>query len=124
MEKVSTGNINGIVMSVVCRPKFHWGPHLWGFIHTITVIDFDDNFEFHRNIVENLRGIYNVFPCPTCKELYKIFLQKLDLLDLREPMVLFYWSVDLHNAVNTKLRKPLWSYERATAEWCTKMKKT
>lgn len=105
-------------MSTVCRPKFHWGPYLWGFIHTITVIDFQNNVEFHNNIVSNLKGVYNIFPCPACKELYKTYLQKLDLIDIREPMVLFYWSVDLHNAVNTKLRKPLWSYERAIAEWC------
>lgn len=108
-------------MTTVCRPKSHWGPYMWSFIHTITVNDFENNFDFHTNIIENLKGIYNTFPCPTCKALYKTYLDKLDLIDLREPMVLFDWSVELHNAVNAKLGKPLWSRERAIAEWCTRI---
>ncbi len=113
-------------MGGVCRPKSHWGIHLWGFIHTISIIDFPEQniIDYHINTINNLKGVYNIFPCPVCKSLYKTYLDKLELIDLREPMVLFHWSVDLHNAVNAKLGKPLWSYERAVREWCTKVYKS
>ncbi len=108
-------------MAKVCRPKGHWGPYLWGFIHTITAVDYQNNVEYNQRVIQNLQGIYKVFPCPKCKDLYKTHLDKLAFLDLREPMVLFYWSVDLHNAVNLKLGKPMLSYDRAVDIWCNKM---
>ena len=101
-----------------CRPQRHWGNHLWGFIHTVCIIDYNDNYETNLTVLTCLQNLLPVIPCPKCKREYAEYLKKLPLLDLREPMILFYWSVDLHNAVNAKLGKPLWSYERAKAEWC------
>ena len=103
------------------KPKSHWGNHLWGFIHTISIIDYENNVLFNQNAIDNLHAIYNVFPCPKCKSMYAAFLQRLQFIDLREPMTLFFWSVDLHNAVNAKLGKPLWSYEKAIERWCTQI---
>ena len=99
-------------------PKSHWGNYLWGFIHTITIIDYTNNVNYNTIIIDRLHSITNVFPCPKCKETYKEYLLKLNNIDTRSPMSLFYWSVDLHNAVNTKLGKPTMTYSQAKNIWC------
>lgn len=113
-------------MSKHYRPNSHWGTHLWAFIHTVCVVDYtttvqatqDVNQVTNRHVYDCLINLQSVIPCPRCQTEYLAHLKRLPLLDLREPMVLFYWSVDLHNSVNNKLDKPLWSYERATKQWC------
>jgi hypothetical protein len=104
------------------KSKYHWGSGLWKFIHSITIVD-SDNTEYiyntHKHIINILHNIVNIFPCSLCIAKYKEHLQKLDKLDLTQSMVLFYWSVDLHNDVNKKLNKPMWSYESARRELCT-----
>lgn len=100
------------------KPKSHWGGHLWGFIHTICVVDDGDrNREYHRTVISKLKGIQYVLPCPKCTETYTVFVKRLDYLDLNKPMVLFQWSVDLHNTVNAKLGKPKMTTEQAIEKW-------
>ena len=97
-------------------PKDHWGIHLWGFIHTITIIDYDkidDNILRNKHAIVVLKELKDCIPCPTCHDTYKEMLEKLDQIDLERPLGLFYWSVDLHNIVNNKLNKPTWTYEKA-----------
>jgi hypothetical protein len=101
------------------RPKHHWGTFLWGFIHTITIVDSQNNYQTNSHLLEKLKPIYHVIPCDKCQGKYQEYITKLNYLDLRESMVLFYWSVDLHNAVNVKLGKPTWSYQQAREHWCT-----
>ena len=101
------------------RPKHEWGAHLWAFIHTVTVVDFEDgkNRGFHEKAVEVLRGVQRVIPCEKCRAKYGDALAELDALDLSESMCLFRWSVDLHNAVNRKLGKTCLTYEEAVETW-------
>jgi hypothetical protein len=100
------------------RPKDHWGPYLWGFIHTISIIDYENSETYNKNIKDVLKELKDCFPCPTCKDTYKNYLDKLENVNIKEPMVLFRWSVDLHNEVNKKLNKPGWTYEMALMKWC------
>jgi hypothetical protein len=102
------------------QPKFHWGNWLWGFIHTITIIDNSNNIQQNQLIIHKLIGIKDIFPCSICENTYKYYLTKLNTIDFRESMALFYWSVDLHNTVNSKLNKPLWSYDQALSKWSVK----
>jgi hypothetical protein len=103
------------------RAKEHWGSHLWSFIHTITIIDFE-NSEIHNNkILPILNNLKDCIPCYHCKELFIFYLNKLDKLDLKDNMILFKWSVDLHNHVNKKLNKPEWTYETALDKWTYKI---
>lgn len=107
------------------RPKYHWGIHLWGFIHTISIIDYENNEPYVIKIIENLKALSGAIPCHKCIALYEEHLKKLDGTDgtdgiaKTESMVLFKWSVDLHNAVNRKHQKPEWTYEQAITEWTT-----
>lgn len=100
------------------REKVNWGYFLWGFLHTITIIDFEDNKTYNEKIVGNLKELGKVIPCHKCSKHYNEYLQKIDDLDLRKPMVLFFWSVDLHNEINSKLHKPIYSYKDAIEQWC------
>ena len=54
------------------RPKHEWGAHLWAFIHTVTVVDFEDgkNRGFNEKAVEVLRGVERVIPCEKCRAKY------------------------------------------------------
>jgi hypothetical protein len=105
------------------RPIHHWGRHLWAFIHTITIIDYEQpplgpgNKIYAIKIVENLKGLLYTIPCDHCKKMYKEELQILDTLDLNESNALFKWSVDLHNKVNQKLNKEIITYEKALEIW-------
>lgn len=91
------------------QPIKHWGNSLWEFIHTICIIE----PKYHLNVIENLKGITNVIPCKKCKMMYEHYLDLINELDLTKELVLFNWSVDLHNRVNEKLNKPIgkMSYE-------------
>jgi len=88
------------------KAKVHWGEYLWGFIHTITLNN-------DLKSVELLKGVTGVIPCDACKEMYINNLTLLNNLDLTEKLVLFHWSVDLHNKVNEKLNKPTITYGEA-----------
>jgi hypothetical protein len=90
------------------RSKSHWGSHLWGFIHSISIIDFENNESYNNNVKDILRGL---------KDTYKKYLERLEVIDSSKSMVLFNWSVDLHNEVNRKLNKPEWTYEMALMKW-------
>lgn len=99
------------------RPKDHWGHHLWGYIHTICIIDCGNNSELADKTIKNLIELTHAIPCPKCIHLYSDHLQKLETIDKAESMVLFKWSVELHNAVNRKMRKSEMSYEDALKTW-------
>lgn len=94
------------------QAKEHWGTYLWGFIHTICLN------EYQSIIIDRLQNIALVFPCSKCKITYAFYLQKLNSLNFNDKLALFYWSVDLHNAVNKKLNKPNFTYQEAIQKWC------
>jgi len=103
------------------KSKNHWGNSLWEFIHNITIIDSNNSqyiIESHKHIIPILYNITTIFPCSLCLNTYKDHLKLIEKLDLTKPMSLFYWSVDLHNAVNKKLDKNIYSYEDARLIWC------
>ena len=99
------------------KQKYHWGPYLWCFIHTITISDGNNNLEYNTHVKKILQSLVHIIPCPTCVQTYKEHLIILNEKDLSRPMTLFYWSVDLHNLVNTKLNKTPLSYDKALAIW-------
>ena len=105
----------------IYRPKYTWGPVIWNFIHTISIIDFLDNEMYVNEVKKYLQSVFNILPCKHCCDTYKIWIDKLDTIDTNERMVLFKWSVDLHNEVNQKLNKETWSYEQAVEHWCNKL---
>lgn len=106
--------------SMTFRPSHEWGPFLWGLIHTITVIDFDEPTAQRRAVeqaIHTLKGLPGAIPCHRCAEHFSKQVQTIDATDWLEPMSLFYWTVDVHNAINQKLGKPMMSREDALSKW-------
>ena len=101
----------------MARAKEHWGPSLWKFIHTICIIDFEDNTPYTKDAISILNSIGPVIPCNKCRPLYEEHLKKLETIDVSQSMVLFKWSWELHNVVNLKHSKPELSYEDALKEY-------
>jgi hypothetical protein len=103
------------------RPLHHWGTTLWAFLHTITVIDFDEQKRMTDPIIECLRGIDKIIPCHKCAAHYREFFQtKIDGTQF-ERMELFYVFVDYHNVINQKLGKPIMSHAEAVLLWTKTM---
>lgn len=100
------------------RCKYQWGGWIWGYIHTICILNYLDHHTC-RERIKMLKSVQDIIVCSTCRQSYKIYIDKLDNLEVK-PLYLFYWSIDLHNYVNKKLKKPEWSYEEALSKWSVK----
>jgi hypothetical protein len=121
LNKIVPKNVFDPNVKNIYRPKYTWGSIIWNYIHSISIIDYVDN-EIHVNEVKKyLESVDNILPCKHCRDTFKIWVDKLDNIDINERMVLFKWSVDLHNEVNKKLNKKIWTYEEAVERWCNKL---
>ena len=86
--------------------KQNWGPPLWQFIHTISSVE--EEYQL-KNAIECLKAVKDVIPCSLCRPYYEEKIKELDTLDTTNPKALYQWTIDLHNSVNAKLGKPIWS---------------
>lgn len=97
-----------------------WGPHVWAAIHLIAMgapESFNSSTQGgYRNFFGNLPY---VLPCIKCQEHLLKAMEELplDMAFVSGRKSLFKWTVDLHNAVNARLGKPLVSYEDAERRW-------
>lgn len=98
--------------------KYNWGTWLWGYIHTICIIDTEDMKTNVDLCISRLKALSSLFPCKECYKHFYEYIAKLDYIDVYKPMELFKWSVDLHNSVNQKLGKQQITYDKAMREWC------
>ena len=99
------------------RPLENWGSHLWAFMHTVCVVDFDDSAQHVQRVLAVLRALKDAIPCRKCASEYELWLANLERTQVSRGMELFWWSVDFHNSVNTKLGKPILSREDALGRW-------
>jgi len=100
------------------RSKEHWGTHIWNYIHTISIIDFDSeetNLYHSKKIYDILKTLK--FSCQKCQIEFDNELNNIDINLLCKSMYLFKWSYDLHNKINEKLNKPLLTYEDALKKY-------
>lgn len=89
-----------------------WGPNLWGTLHLLCLAG---------TITPNFVQEYaTVIPCPMCAGHFAEVLKENPLPDSGDPLVLFRWSVHVHNTVNARLGKPIFSPEQAMERWTTK----
>jgi hypothetical protein len=106
------------------RAKHQWGPFLWGLIHTVTVIDFEEpqvQEHFVKQAMERLKNVAAFVPCSKCATHYLEHLNQLTEEEVIQPMRLFEHMVDFHNQVNKKLNKPQISLEEAKELWVLKI---
>ena len=109
----------------VHRPNTHWGTHLWGYIHTICIIDSDEPIIIQKQtdkVIHCLKELPNSIICSKCAEHFKEALTEfLESGSIYVSMKLFRWSVDFHNDINKKLEKSIFSYEDAVIKWTKKI---
>ena len=95
-----------------------WGKHLWASIHYIALGYPDSPSDSESKSYEAFfNNLYKVLPCKSCSNHLRETLAKqhpLTSKDLVNKDALFKWTVDLHNVVNTRLKKPTMSLDEAT----------
>lgn len=94
-----------------------WGKHMWSTIHFIALGFPQKPSEAQKsNFKTFFENLYNVLPCNTCSEhLQNTIKNDLPLYanNLSNNTELFKWTVELHNIVNKRLKKPLMSFKEA-----------
>lgn len=87
-----------------------WGPPLWYQMHMKT-FNYDGD---RKEIVRYFNGITYLLPCDKCKKHYIDYLKAKPVhyyLDNRDDLI--HWLIDLHNEVNARNGKKIWSYSEA-----------
>ena len=97
-----------------------WGPSGWLFMHSIS-------FQYPENPTEEDKNNYKVFfeslkntiPCPKCREHYSENLkQKPIQLNSRDELI--QWVIDIHNEVNKKNSKKIYSRQEVEKLYLSK----
>lgn len=90
-----------------------WGPPLWHFLHIMT-FNYPDNptsldIQNHQMFLESLK---HILPCEKCKNHYKENITNYPP-KLQSKLEFIKWMIDLHNEVNKKNNKKIYSYDEA-----------
>ena len=90
-----------------------WGPSAWTFLHTITInYPNNPNYEIKMKYKELFENLQHTIPCEKCAIHYKENLNKYPLeAALESKELLVKWLIDIHNEVNKKNNKKIYSYE-------------
>ena len=97
-----------------------WGPSGWLFMHSIS-------FQYPENPNEEDKNNYRVFfeslkntiPCPKCREHYsENFKQNPIQLNSRDELI--QWVIDIHNEVNEKNSKKIYSRQEVEKLYLSK----
>ena len=97
---------------IAITPEF-WGPILWDFLHYLA-----KNVIINRNnklqIFLFLQTISYILPCNICSLHYKNYLYNENILkqDKISKLYLIKWICELHNSVNSKLDKKIYTFEQ------------
>ena len=87
-----------------------WGPSAWIFLHTVTLQypekPTDDDKKKYYVFFNSLKDI---LPCPNCKIHYSESITKKPI-QLESRKELFEWLIDIHNEVNIRTGKQVYSY--------------
>ena len=93
-------------------PPEIWGPNLWGTLHLLCLTG-----TISSNFVQEFA---NIIPCPACAGHFSELLKENPFPESDDPLVLFSWSVQVHNLVNARIGKPIFTQEQAMARWMTR----
>lgn len=85
-----------------------WGPDIWKYIHTYTVLVNDQEFRKHKKeILHHLVTVATNLPCPICTEHAKKYLANNKLRVVTDKQSLIKLFFEFHNNVNTQKKKQL-----------------
>jgi hypothetical protein len=95
-----------------------WGPLFWYTLHN-SAIHYPVNASplVKQRILNRIQAIPYEVPCKACQIHASAYIESLSDYDLDKIVSgrdnLFKFYVDFHNSVNTRLGKPVWSYQQA-----------
>ena len=94
------------------NPKYV-GPGMWFTIHTLSAQARTEKEK--KDVIHHIRCLQSKFPCAECKIHFGNYLTSHPPEETigKGPDSLFVWSVNFHNAVNHRLKKPQLSIEEA-----------
>ena len=98
-------------------PKSVWGPALWTTLHSFAyAYPENPSFEHRAAATATLDSLTHLIPCPECREHY------VQNIRTSPPVVtsrsaFAQWVVELHNTVNSMLKKKTWSPEESEQHW-------
>lgn len=94
------------------NPKYV-GPGMWFTIHTLAAQARTEKEK--KDVIHHIRCLQNKFPCLECKGHFGNYLTSHPPEETlgKDSESLFAWTVNFHNAVNYRLKKPQLSYEEA-----------
>lgn len=94
--------------------KSIWGPKLWYIIHSIAYLYPEkDNAYIKYFYYELFKFIYYIIPCPSCqKNFLKHYKRNPIILNKITKKYIIDWTIDLHNQVNHKLHKRIFSKDK------------
>ncbi len=90
-----------------------WGPAKW--IKTHQLAKYSDLRK--NDLVMYVYGLRNELPCEECRLEYSKLLEEFPLRGdhLKDNRTAFEWTVFIHNQVNKRLGKPMFTYDAAWA---------
>ena len=94
-----------------------WGPSAWNFLHT-TTFSYPDvpSVEEQSGMEKLFDSLKYTLPCLECKNHFINEIAR-NPPDIRSKTTLTRWLVDLHNRINTRLGKPIFSYNDALKKY-------
>lgn len=94
-----------------------WGPSFWKFLHALSFFYPKHPSEKQKKKYESFLLSFEEFiPCEKCKKDYEKYIsEKKPNLDSKKEFVI--WVIDLHNFVNKKLGKKIYTYEEVESQW-------
>lgn len=95
-----------------------WGPSMWFMFHVIAATyPVAPTSADKANYMAFYKSLQYVLPCTGCRQGYEIILNtdptRLTNRTFSSRETLFKWTVDAHNRVNAKLKKPIQSNWKA-----------
>jgi len=90
-----------------------------GIWYTIHLLAFHANTDLLKNaFIITIGQLADHFGCETCKVHFKKFITDVPIKPfLPQEYGVFKWTVELHNAINKKLNKPVVKYEDALSSY-------
>jgi hypothetical protein len=96
--------------------KIYWGKPMWQSMHYVA-LKYPQNptNEEKMNYMNYYKSIGDILPCPPCRKHYKKMLEDHPMNDevMQSNDTLFAWTVFLHNKVNQRLGKKIYTVEEA-----------
>jgi hypothetical protein len=90
-----------------------WGPITWFLFHTLAEKIKDEYFHEEKdNILELVRSICCILPCPDCANHAKHTLQQVNFIKIQSKENFKHFFLEFHNLVNIRNNNPVFTYDQ------------